>query len=124
VLHLPTGRALAGLAGSPAPIVTWEADVAAFCAAISSADLYIGYDSAGQHVAAALGVPPVSVFLAAAGERHAERWRPHGERPVHVVRSAVPADAAALLDRVRAEVEALAREPRYGALIDSPAPAA
>jgi len=50
-----------------------------------ASDVYVGYDSAGQHIAAALGVPTVSVFTAAAPERHAERWRPYGPAPVHVV---------------------------------------
>ena len=56
VAALPAGRSSAALSG--ADVVTWEADVDAMLAAIGMADAYLGYDSAGQHVAAALGVKP------------------------------------------------------------------
>lgn len=109
-LHLPPGRALDGLRASAAPIVTWEADVAAFFAAVSAADLYVGYDSAGQHIAAALGVPTLSVFVECAGPKHAARWRPCGPAPVQVVRSGVPPDQTRLLLRGCQAVRLLALE--------------
>ena len=40
----------------------WEGSFAGFASAIARSNLYIGYDSAGQHVAAACGVPLVSIF--------------------------------------------------------------
>lgn len=52
---------------------------ASFAALIASSSAYIGYDSAGQHVAAALGIPLVSVFQGYASERMLARWRPAGE---------------------------------------------
>jgi len=39
----------------------------------------VGYDSAGQHVAAAAGVPLISVFAGFPAPRMFERWRPVGE---------------------------------------------
>jgi ADP-heptose:LPS heptosyltransferase len=39
----------------------------------------VGYDSAGQHVAAAAGVPLISVFAGFPAPRMFERWRPAGE---------------------------------------------
>ena len=66
-------------------LVLWTGTTGEFCSAILASDVYVGYDSAGQHIAAALGVPTVSVFTAAAPERHAERWRPYGPAPVHVI---------------------------------------
>jgi ADP-heptose:LPS heptosyltransferase len=50
--------------------------------------LYFGYDSAGQHVAAAAGVPLVTVFAGYASERTLERWLPTGAGPIHVVKIA------------------------------------
>jgi len=41
-------------------------------------NLYVGYDSAGQHVAAAAGVPLVSVFAGHACDRMFSRWCPTG----------------------------------------------
>jgi ADP-heptose:LPS heptosyltransferase len=64
----------------------WEGSFAAFASAIASSRLYIGYDSAGQHVAAACGVPLVSIFAGFPAERMLERWRPTGPGPIEVVR--------------------------------------
>ncbi|HEU4616584.1 MAG TPA: glycosyltransferase family 9 protein [Gammaproteobacteria bacterium] len=108
VLHLGTGRTLEGLRDRDPDVVTWEADVGAFLAAIACADVYVGYDSAGQHLAAALGVPTLSVFVAAAGERHATRWTPRGRGPIRVVRAPWPPDARAVLESARAALSALA----------------
>ncbi|MGC8833541.1 MAG: glycosyltransferase family 9 protein [Armatimonadota bacterium] len=66
-------------------LVLWTGTTGEFCSAILASDVYVGYDSAGQHIAAALGVPTVSVFTAAAPERHTERWRPYGPAPVRVI---------------------------------------
>ena len=97
-LHLPEGRTLPRAGEPDADVYTWQADVGAFVAAIRCADFYVGYDSAGQHIAAASGVPTLSLFIESAGRRHAERWAPRGAAPVEVVRARPPVDAAALLD--------------------------
>jgi len=47
-----------------------------FASHIAQSRLYVGYDSAGQHVAAAAGVPLVSVFKGYACERMLSRWSP------------------------------------------------
>ncbi len=47
-----------------------------FAGHIAQSHLYVGYDSAGQHVAAAAGVPLVSVFKGYACERMLSRWSP------------------------------------------------
>jgi hypothetical protein len=57
----------------------WEGAFAPFAAAIAKSRLYVGYDSAGQHVAAACGVPLVSVFAGFPSPRMFARWRPAGE---------------------------------------------
>lgn len=53
-----------------------QGSYASFASHIAQSRLYVGYDSAGQHVAAAAGVPLVSVFKGYACERMLSRWRP------------------------------------------------
>ena len=65
--------------------------------AIRKSDLYIGYDSAGQHVAAACGVPLVSIFAGFPSDRFLARWRPWGKGKIEIitVRNEAPADVLA-----------------------------
>ena len=49
---------------------------ASFAGHIVQSRLYVGYDSAGQHVAAAARVPLISAFGGYACERMMYRWRP------------------------------------------------
>jgi ADP-heptose:LPS heptosyltransferase len=56
----------------------WEGSFAGFASIISGASLYVGYDSAGQHVAAACGVPLISIFAGYPAPRMFHRWRPSG----------------------------------------------
>jgi ADP-heptose:LPS heptosyltransferase len=60
----------------------WEGSFAGFASIISSASLFVGYDSAGQHLAAACGVPLISIFAGFPVPRMFDRWRPAG----HVIR--------------------------------------
>lgn len=62
-----------------------QGSFAAFAACIASSRLYCGYDSAGQHVAAACGVPLVAVFAGYPSERFLARWRPQGPSACEVV---------------------------------------
>jgi len=55
--------------------------------------LYVGYDSAGGHVASACGVPQICIFTGAVSERFFHRWKPAG----HVIRG----ETAGVLDQVR-----------------------
>jgi ADP-heptose:LPS heptosyltransferase len=64
----------------------YEGPYATFASMISQARLYIGYDSAGQHVAAASATPLISVFAGFPSDRMFERWRPQGRGPTHVVK--------------------------------------
>ncbi|MEZ5398207.1 MAG: hypothetical protein R2729_00975 [Bryobacteraceae bacterium] len=70
-------RAVEGLIG----IEEWRGAFAPFAAAIARARLYVGYDSAGQHVAAAAGVHGVTVFTGYPNERFLRRWTPWGRGP-------------------------------------------
>lgn len=65
---------------------TFRGSFADFAARIANSRLYVGYDSAGQHAAAAFGVPLITVFHGFPNERFVERWRPSGAGAVTVVR--------------------------------------
>jgi len=65
----------------------WDGSFAGFAAHIQRSKLYVGYDSAGGHVAAACGVPLVSIFAGFASERMFERWRPTGAGPIRIIRA-------------------------------------
>ena len=57
---------------------TFQGSFARFAAAIRESMLYVGYDSAGGHVASVCGVPLISIFSGAVGERMFHRWKPSG----------------------------------------------
>lgn len=57
---------------------THDGAFAPFAAEIARSRLFVGYDSAGGHVASASGVPAISIAKGFASERMLARWRPHG----------------------------------------------
>jgi ADP-heptose:LPS heptosyltransferase len=77
----------------------WEGSFAGFAAIVAAARLYVGYDSAGQHVAAAAGVPLISIFAGFPSPRMFDRWRPTGARAI-VIRVDHP-DPVETIVRVR-----------------------
>lgn len=100
-------RAIRGL---PADRVQcWNGAFAPFAAAIARSRCYIGYDSAGQHVAAACGVPLVSVFAGFPAERMFARWRPSGPGPIEVVK-VEQAEPQAVLAQTLLAIDRLARK--------------
>jgi ADP-heptose:LPS heptosyltransferase len=72
---------------------------ASFAAMIAASRLYVGYDSAGQHVAAALGIPLISIFGGAVNDRMRARWRPHSSGPAWVL-NADEADFSKLISQI------------------------
>lgn len=86
VLDLPAGGALDALEydGSP-QVVTWQGSTEDLAAVIRQSNLYVGYDSAGQHVAAAVGTPGVTAFVMANGRRHMRRWSASGLGTTRVI---------------------------------------
>lgn len=56
----------------------WDGSFAGFAAIIAGSSLYVGYDSAGQHAAAACGVPSIVVFAGHPVLRMFHRWRTSG----------------------------------------------
>ncbi|HZS55699.1 MAG TPA: hypothetical protein VFA65_14955, partial [Bryobacteraceae bacterium] len=71
--------------GHPSLLQIHDGSYASFASHIVRSKLYIGYDSAGQHVACAADVPLVSVFAGYASERMFDRWRPVGPAS-HVIK--------------------------------------
>jgi hypothetical protein len=69
---------------------TWRGAFAPFAYRITGSRLYVGYDSAGQHVAAAAGVPLVCVFAGHVSERMFTRWKPTGRGPIVILRGDRP----------------------------------
>jgi ADP-heptose:LPS heptosyltransferase len=77
--------AAAEASGCAARIRFSEGSFAEFASVIAQSDLYVGYDSAGQHAAAAADVPLISLFAGAPSERFRQRWRPAGSGRIHVI---------------------------------------
>lgn len=96
--------ALGSLGEAAGRIGVHKGSFASFAALIAASSLYVGYDSAGQHAAAALGVPLVSVFRGFASERTFARWKPDSPAPVTVLRADEFKDMDGLLGAVRAAV--------------------
>lgn len=86
-------------------VCTYTGPFAAFARTISESQLYAGYDSAGQHVAAACDVPLVTVFSGHASDRFFSRWRPYGRGPQEIVR----VEAQSIEEVVSASVAAVER---------------
>ena len=63
----------------------WEGSFAGFVSIVEQGDLYVGYDSGGQHAAAAVGTPLVSIFKGAPSERFRNRWMPRGDGAITVI---------------------------------------
>jgi ADP-heptose:LPS heptosyltransferase len=95
---------------SGVPAKFWEGSFSGFARVIRDSSLYVGYDSAGQHVAAACRVPLLSIFAGFPIPRMFDRWRPAGRQST-VIRVDEP-NPAETLERVRAALPALLRAPR------------
>ncbi len=91
--------------GYPAHLHVHDGSYAAFASHIVQSRLYVGYDSAGQHVAAAAGVPLVSVFSGFASDRMLSRWSPDTpDSRIVVVRES---DESSVLNRTLAAISAV-----------------
>jgi hypothetical protein len=75
---------------------THDGAFAPFASQIARSKLYVGYDSAGQHVASACGVPLISIFKGFVSERMFARWRPLG--------TVIRGDSPNVLEQVRSAI--------------------
>jgi ADP-heptose:LPS heptosyltransferase len=71
-------------------IRTHEGAFAPFAAEVARSKLYVGYDSAGGHVASACGVPVISIFAGAVSDRFFARWNPCSRAGGEVIRGEDP----------------------------------
>lgn len=103
-------RAISRCGGSESQVRPWKGAFAGFAAMIATSRLYVGYDSAGQHAAAACGAPLVTVFNGFASDRMLARWSPSGPGPREVVRADADGPGV-VLERTLAAVDRLIPDP-------------
>ncbi len=77
-------RAVAEIGGDK--VALWSGTFAGFAEHIRRSRLYVGYDSAGTHVAAASGTPRICIFAGAVCERMFHRWSSAGPGFARTVR--------------------------------------
>jgi hypothetical protein len=77
----------------PPGMRTHHGAFAPFAAEIARSKLFVGYDSAGGHVASACGIPLISIAKGFVSPRMAARWRPQG--------TVIDGDAADVLEQIR-----------------------
>jgi ADP-heptose:LPS heptosyltransferase len=65
---------------------TFAGTFAAFASIIGNSACYVGYDSAGQHAAAAFGTPLITLFKGFVSDRMFARWQPSGKGPQQVLK--------------------------------------
>jgi ADP-heptose:LPS heptosyltransferase len=66
-------------------LMVWNGRIGMLAALVGESDLYIGYDSAGQHIAAAQATPRIDVFAGFSSPRMLDRWRPTGKGESRIV---------------------------------------
>ena len=59
-------------------LICMDAGISEATSMIASSDEFIGYDSACQHIAAALEIPAYTIFAGSNNTRFIRRWRPFG----------------------------------------------
>lgn len=66
-------------------LIGLKTQIGEIAAIISQCDEYIGYDSAGQHIAAAVGTPCLTIFAGSNNLRFIRRWSAFGPERCRVV---------------------------------------
>ena len=95
--------------GASGRLLVHQGGLRSLLALVAASDLYVGYDSAFQHVAAALAVPVIDIFVNPPNHLFGQRWRPYSEAPVTVVEvvdAATDVDGRDTLPRVLAAYRA------------------
>ncbi|MCW5966210.1 MAG: hypothetical protein KIT83_19385 [Bryobacterales bacterium] len=99
--------AIEGAALPKEQVYVLDGTFAWFCAHIAECALYVGYDSAGQHAASALGIPGITIFRGNVNPRMLARWTPRGPRS-HVLPIDPDLPQSVLLDDLRRLIRELA----------------
>ena len=66
-------------------LITYKGGIGQFAALISQSQFYVGYDSMGQHVAAALGIPELVVFNGYPSAKFSWKWHPYGKGTIKII---------------------------------------
>ncbi len=66
-------------------LIGLKTEIGEFAAIISQSDKYIGYDSAGQHIAAAVETPCLTIFAGSNNMRFIRRWSACGPQRCRIV---------------------------------------
>ena len=80
----------------PAGLIGVETKIGEIAALISQCDEYIGYDSAGQHIAAAVETPCLTVFAGSNNMRFIRRWSAFGPERCQIVHVDTLSDPGAI----------------------------
>ena len=72
-------------AGPNPDLITYKGGIGQFAALISQSQYYIGYDSMGQHVAAALEIPELVIFNGYPSEKFSRKWHPYGIGKINII---------------------------------------
>lgn len=67
-------------------LIAFQGTINKFAALINLSDCYIGYDSLGQHLAAALDRDVITIFAGYHSELFPERWRPMGRGIIRLIK--------------------------------------
>ena len=81
----PESERASALASQIPAVRLYDGPFGPFASLIAKARLYVGYDSAGGHVAAAAGTATVSIFNGFPSRRFLQRWQPCGKGKTVVV---------------------------------------
>ncbi len=72
-------------AASNPNLIAYKGGIGQFAALISRSQFYVGYDSMGQHVAAALEIPELVVFNGYPSEKFSRKWHPYGKGKIKII---------------------------------------
>jgi len=77
-------------------VVGVQTKMGEIAALIANSDEYIGYDSACQHIAAALETPCLTIFAGSNNMRFIRRWSAYGRKSCHIVHVDTLTDPASI----------------------------
>ena len=97
-----------------ADVLVWEGGLGMFTQLLRVCDAYVGYDSAGQHIAAALGRPLLTLFAEGELPLFADRWRATGRGPTSTLRfiPGKPMDAELIVEKALIALDAVCEHGR------------
>jgi len=72
-------------AASYPDLIIYKGGIGQFAALISQSQFYVGYDSMGQHVAAALEIPELVIFNGYPTEKFSRKWHPYGKGKINII---------------------------------------